>query len=70
MTCHCRPTEQPVFPQVYDTSPRDGGIAHLASVVVYFVAGGPAEVKTLGARPEQIQILAPSGVPRAGSSGR
>jgi len=53
--------EQQAFIQVYSSSPRDGGITHLASTGVLLADTGPADIRLIEAHPEHIQItnLAP-----------
>ena len=53
-------SEQPLFVQVSASSPRDGGITHLASVVVSIVENGQVDIKRMEPRAEQIQILSPA----------
>jgi hypothetical protein len=52
--------ERPAFLQAYLASPRDGGVTHLASVVVTIMPGGAAEVQAAVEEPERLQILAPA----------
>lgn len=52
--------EGPVFLQVYASSPRDGGITHLASSTILLSPDGPVEIKPVDRRSEQIQILSPA----------
>ena len=53
--------ESQAFIQVFSSSPRDGGITHLASTGVLLADTGPADIRSVEAHPEQIQItnLAP-----------
>jgi len=53
--------EMPGFIQVFTTSPRDGGITHLASVAVFLADAGPEEINPglEAAEPEQIEIRQP-----------
>lgn len=53
-------SEQPLFVQVSASSPRDGGITHLASVVVSIVGNGQVDIKVMEPRSEQIQVLSPA----------
>ena len=52
--------ERPAFLQAYLASPRDGGVTHLASVVVTVMSGGAAEVRPAAEETERLQILAPA----------
>jgi hypothetical protein len=47
------------FLQVFSTSPRDGGVTHLASVGVQLVPAGPQDIRTVQPHPEQIAIRQP-----------
>ena len=51
--------ERNVLIQVYDSSARDGGITHLASVGVILAPGGEAEIRAAATRAEWIVILEP-----------
>jgi len=51
--------ERQAFIQVFDSSARDGGLLHLASVGVLLTPGGPAEILTVEPHPERIEILQP-----------
>jgi hypothetical protein len=53
--------ERQAFIQVFSSSPRDGGITHLASTGVLLADTGQADIRSIEAHPEQIQItnLAP-----------
>jgi hypothetical protein len=55
--------ERQAFIQVFSTSPRDGGITHLASSGVMLAETGPADIRPVEAHPERIQItnLVPGG---------
>jgi hypothetical protein len=50
---------QQAFLQVFATSPRDGGVTHLASVGVQLVPGGTQDVRPVARHPEQIAIRQP-----------
>ena len=52
--------ERPAFLQAYLVSPRDGGVTHLASVVVTVLPSGAADVQPSAEEPEQLQILTPA----------
>ncbi|MFA5787388.1 MAG: Gmad2 immunoglobulin-like domain-containing protein [Actinomycetota bacterium] len=53
--------ERPAFLQAYLASPRDGGVTHLASVVVTVMPGGAANVRpAAGDDPERLQISLPA----------
>ncbi len=47
------------FLQVFATSPRDGGVTHLASVGVHLAPGGSPDVHPAAPHPEQIVIHQP-----------
>ena len=51
--------ERSALLQVLSSSPRDGGITHLASVGVTLAPGGPAQIMPAEPHPESIQIMAP-----------
>ena len=51
--------EAQAFIQVYSTSPRDGGITHLASVGVTLAATGPADIRPHPGHTERIIIYTP-----------
>ena len=53
--------------QVYETSARDGGIAHLASAGITLLSGGAQEITRRAPHPEQIIILAPENGQQVGS---
>jgi hypothetical protein len=59
--------ERQGFIQVYDTSARDGGILHLASVGVTLAPSGPENIVAVEPQPERIAILQPA--PNATVSG-
>jgi len=50
---------QQAFLQVFATSPRDGGVTHLASVGVQLASGGSPDVHPVQPHPEQIAIRQP-----------
>lgn len=52
--------EQQAFIQVYATSPRDGGITHLASVGVTIADSGPEILQSIEVQPERLMIYQPS----------
>lgn len=52
--------EQQAFIQVYATSPRDGGITHLASVGVTIADSGPEILRPMEVQPERIMIYQPT----------
>lgn len=52
--------ERPAFLQAYLASPRDGGVTHLASVVVTVVPGGTADVHAAAEEAEWLQISMPA----------
>lgn len=52
-------SERNALVQVYDSSARDGGLTHLASVGVTLAPGGPQELLTREPQPESIQISQP-----------
>ncbi len=53
--------ERNAFLQAYATSPRDGGVTHLASVGMLVMPGGAAEVRLAEAgETERLQILLPA----------
>jgi hypothetical protein len=52
--------ERQALLQVYRTSPRDGGVTHLASVGVILSSSGPDEPRAASAHPERIQIQQPA----------
>ncbi|HKJ26130.1 MAG TPA: Gmad2 immunoglobulin-like domain-containing protein, partial [Anaerolineales bacterium] len=45
---------------VYTTSPRDGGLVHLSSVVIRLLPGGEAQISPSDGAEEKIQILSPA----------
>jgi hypothetical protein len=52
--------ERQGFIQVFDSSARDGGLLHLASVGVLLAPGGEANIATIEPHPEQIEIFQPA----------
>jgi hypothetical protein len=52
-------SERQAFIQVYASSPRDGGITHLASVGVVLANSGTAEIKPVTPQSERIAIYQP-----------
>ncbi|NLG72370.1 MAG: hypothetical protein GX495_10050 [Chloroflexi bacterium] len=52
-------TEQPIFIQVFASSPRDGGTTHLSSVGVTFTPSGPEDILTRSPYLEEIAIFTP-----------
>lgn len=50
---------QQAFLQVFATSPRDGGVTHLASVGVQLASGGSADIRPAEPHAEQIAIRQP-----------
>lgn len=53
-------SERNALLQVYASSPRDGGITHLASVGVTLAPAGPPEIRAVDPHPEAIQITHPA----------
>jgi hypothetical protein len=51
--------ERQAFIQVYTTSPRDGGVTHLAATGVLLLADGEPQIITRVPQPEQIVIFTP-----------
>jgi hypothetical protein len=52
--------ERQGFIQVFESSPRDGGITHLGSVGVILADSGPAEIVPVEPHPERIVIYQPA----------
>lgn len=52
-------SERQGFIQVYASSPRDGGITHLAAVGVTLVPAAPVDIRPVSPHPEQIVIYQP-----------
>jgi hypothetical protein len=52
--------ERPAFLQAYLVSPRDGGVTHLASVVVTAMPDGTVDMQPAAEEAERLQILAPT----------
>jgi hypothetical protein len=52
-------TEQPGEVRVFSTSPRDGGLTHLATAQVRLAASGPPDIRTADAHDELIVISSP-----------
>jgi hypothetical protein len=53
-------SEQPGQVNVFSTSPRDGGVTHLASVPVTLAPNGSSDVRSAEEHPEQVVITSPS----------
>jgi hypothetical protein len=51
--------ERQAFIQIFDSSPRDGGIVHLSSVGVTLASAGEAEIRKVDPHPERIDIYLP-----------
>lgn len=52
--------ERQAFIQIYDSSARDGGLLHAASVGLLLAPGGPEEIRTVEPHPERIEIFQPA----------
>jgi hypothetical protein len=54
------PSDQPGEVRVFATSPRDGGVTHLASAHVTLAASGESEIRPAEAQAERIVISSPA----------